>query len=85
MIFSLRFEGTFMNTRQNLSEYSGGTRSYVIDGRGDYLPSATDKDIYDGENYVVTYPSYYVSLMDISSRNRVIHLISQPISMCQKK
>lgn len=68
MIFSLRFEGTFMNTRQNLSEYSGGTRSYVIDGRGDYLPSATDKDIYDGENYVVTYPLYYVSRDDMDTK-----------------
>lgn len=68
MIFSLRFEGTFMNTRQNLSEYDDGTRSYVIDNRGDYLPSATDKDIYDGSNYVVTYPLYYVSRDDMETK-----------------
>lgn len=68
MIFSLRFEGTFMNTRRNLSEYGDGTRSYVIDNRGDYLPSATDKDIYDGNNYVVTYPLYYVSRDDMETK-----------------
>ena len=38
MIFSLRFEGTLLKTRQNLSEYSGGTRSYVLDSQSDYLP-----------------------------------------------
>lgn len=68
MIFSLRFESTLMNIRQNLSEYSGGTRSYVIDKRSDYLPSATEKDIYDGENYVVTYPLYYVSRDDMDTK-----------------
>ena len=68
MIFSLRFEGTFMNTRRNLSEYGDGTRSYAIDNRGDYLPSATDKDIYDGNNYVVTYPLYYVSRDDMETK-----------------
>lgn len=41
MIFSLRFEGTLLKTRQNLSEYSGGTRSYVLDSQSDYLPSST--------------------------------------------
>ena len=61
MIFSLRFEGTFINTRQNLSEYSAGVRSYVLDSRDEYLPSTTKTDIYSGEDYIATYPLYYVS------------------------
>lgn len=68
MVFSLRFEGTFINVRRNLSEYSGGARSYVIDSRDDYLPSETDKDIYDGDNYVITYPLYYVSRDDMETK-----------------
>ena len=68
MIFSLRFEGTLLNTRQNLSEYSGGTRSYVLDSQSDYLPSSTQTDIYNGASYVATYPLYYVSREDMETR-----------------
>ena len=67
MIFSLRFEGTLLNTRQNLSEYSGGTRSYALDSQSDYLPSSTQKDIYNGASYVATYPLYYVSREDMET------------------
>ena len=68
MIFSLRLEGTFMNTRQNLSEYSGGVRSYPLDTKEDYLPSQTDRNIYHGDHYVVTYPLYYVSRDDMETK-----------------
>ncbi|MBS5540241.1 MAG: hypothetical protein KHX52_07840 [Phocaeicola plebeius] len=68
MIFSLRFEGTLLNTRQNLSEYSGGTRSYVLDSQSYYLPSSTQTDIYNGASYVATYPLYYVSREDMETR-----------------
>lgn len=68
MIFSLRLEGTFMNTRQNLSEYSGGVRSYPLDTKEDYLPSQTDYNIYHGDHYVVTYPQYYVSRDDMETK-----------------
>ena len=68
MIFSLRLEGTFMNTRQNLSEYGGGTRSYPLDTKEDYLPSQTDRNIYAGDHYVVTYPLYYVSRDDMDTK-----------------
>lgn len=61
MIFSLRVEGTFINSRQNLSEYSERTRSYVLDDRDSNLPSSSGESIYDGEHYVATYPIYYVS------------------------
>ena len=68
MIFSLRVESTFINTQQRLSEYSGGTRSYVIDAQGSNLPSAAGGSIYDGDNYVVSYPLYYVSRDDMNTQ-----------------
>lgn len=61
MIFSLRFEGTFINSRQNISEYDGKQRSFALDSRDDFLPSSDGKDIYSGDGYVATYPLYYVS------------------------
>jgi hypothetical protein len=33
LIVSLRVEGTFYNSRQNLSEYNGGQRSFLLDGK----------------------------------------------------
>ena len=68
MIFSLRVEGTFMNTRQNLSEYEGGDRSFVLDSQQDNFPSAGGGDIYEGNHYVVSYPLYYVSRDDMNTQ-----------------
>lgn len=68
MIFSLRVEGTFINTQQRLSEYSGGVRSYVVDKQSDNLPSASGGSIYAGDNYVVSYPLYYVSRDDMNTQ-----------------
>ena len=68
MIFSLRVEGTFMNTRQNLSEYNGDERSFVIDDRNDYFPSSSASSIYDGNHYVANYPLYYVSREDMNTK-----------------
>lgn len=68
MIFSFRVEATFLNTRQNLSEYKGGTRSYVLDSKGDYLPSASQSDIYSGNHFIATYPLYYVSREDMQTK-----------------
>lgn len=64
MIFTLRIESCLYNYSQDLSEYSGGTRSYAVDNKNDYLPSSSDISIYDGNHYVVTYPLYYTSLDD---------------------
>ena len=61
MIFSLRFEGTFLNTRQNLSERKGADRSFVTGDANDFLPVEGAGSIYDGEHKVVTYPDYYVT------------------------
>lgn len=68
MIFSLRVEGTFLNTQQRLSEYSGGIRSYVVDSQSSNLPSATGGSIYGGDCYVVSYPLYYVSRDDMDTQ-----------------
>lgn len=64
MIFTLRVESCLYNYVQDLSEYSGGTRSYAVDSKNDYLPSTSDISIYDGNHYVATYPLYYTSLDD---------------------
>ncbi|MFV0365772.1 MAG: TonB-dependent receptor [Mangrovibacterium sp.] len=65
MIVSLRVEATFLNTSQRLSEYSQGTRSYVLDSNADYFPSETSTgSIYDGDVPMATYPLYYTSLDD---------------------
>lgn len=66
MIFSLRVEGTLINSARYLSEYSGGQRSYVIDDKESYLPSEQGGSIYDGGKYVVSYPLYYASNDDIN-------------------
>lgn len=67
MIFSLRVEGTLVNSARYLSEYSSGQRSYVIDDKDSYLPSEYGGSIYDGGKYVVTYPLYYVANDDINT------------------
>lgn len=68
MIFSLRLEGTFVNTRQNLSEYSGGKRSFVTDKQGGNFESELGGSIYDGNHYTASYPLYYVSRDDMNTK-----------------
>ena len=67
MIFSLRVEGTFMNERQNLSEYKDTERSFVMEQHGDYVPSTSGGSIYEGNHYVGSYPLYYVSREDMNN------------------
>jgi hypothetical protein len=64
MIVSCRLEASLYDYSKKLSEYSGGTRSYVLDDADSYIPSSSDASIYDGDNYVVTYPLYYRSIDD---------------------
>lgn len=68
MIFSLKIEGTFLNTQQRLSEYSGGERSFVLESRDSSLPAADGGSIYAGDNYIGTYPLYYASRDDLNTR-----------------
>lgn len=56
LIVSLKVEASLYNYSKNLSEYSGGNRSYALESVGDYFG---DTDIYRGDSYVATYPLYY--------------------------
>src|SRR5690606_17840875 len=67
LIFSARVEGTLYTFQQNLSEYSQGSRGFVLDNRDDYFPSESQKDIYAGDHLIGVYPDYYVSLDDLNT------------------
>lgn len=68
LIVSARLEGSFYRFSRNLSESNQGTRSYALDDRESYLPSATANDIYDRNRYVAVYPAYYTSLDDLNTQ-----------------
>lgn len=69
MIFSLKLEGTLLNYSQALSEGAeGALRSHVLSDKADIL-STTDGSVYDGDNYSVVYPEYYVSFDDPEPKN----------------
>nr|WP_319267356.1 carboxypeptidase-like regulatory domain-containing protein [uncultured Draconibacterium sp.] len=62
MIVSCRVESSLYDYSQRLSEYSNTTRSYVLDDVNSYIPSFSSTNIYNGNNYVATYPLYYKSI-----------------------
>lgn len=68
LIVSARLEGSFYKFSKSISESDLGTRSYVIDNRESYLPSATQTDIYGGDRFVATYPNYYVDFGDLNNK-----------------
>ena len=62
MIISLRVEASLYNYRRQLSEFTNGSRGYVLESASDYLGEP-----YDGtsENkYVAVYPEYYTTWDD---------------------
>lgn len=61
MILSLRIESGLYSFSQSLSEWSGGHRSYTVES-GSYDPGSPD--IYNKNQYTITYPQYYVSFDD---------------------
>lgn len=63
MVFSVKLEAGLLNYSRSLSEKDGGRRTWVITDNNDIL-SLTDKDIYDGNNYTVTFPDTYASIDD---------------------
>ncbi|WP_346857466.1 carboxypeptidase-like regulatory domain-containing protein [uncultured Draconibacterium sp.] len=67
MIVSCRFESCLYDYSRQLSEYSNGIRSYVLDDKDSYIPSSSSQGIYDGNNYVATYPEYYKSIHDMET------------------
>ena len=68
LIVSLRLEATFYEFNQNLSEYNGEQRGFVIDSKNDYFPSEIYTDIYEGSHYVAIYPEYYVTHDDMETK-----------------
>ena len=64
MIISMKLEASLLNYSRALSQRPEGERSYVIADRSDVLGFDQSKSIYDGENYAVFFPDYYVSYDD---------------------
>ena len=67
-VVTLKIEGSLYNHTQNLSEYQGKPHGYVLDNSDDVLPSESRKDIYAGDQYMIKYPLYYVSLDDLNTQ-----------------
>lgn len=67
MIFTFRIDNCLYDYAQNLSEYSGGNRSFVIKNKDDLFPTNPGSDIYAGNQYVAMYPLYYTSLDDMNT------------------
>ena len=62
MILTLRLEAGLLKYNRYLSEgSSGNTRSYAISDKNDIL-SFTDKNIYEKDQYIVTFPDKYASI-----------------------
>lgn len=68
LIVSLRIEACLYNYSRYISEYEGKAYSFVLDSKDDFLPSETKKDIYAGDQYIATYPLYYVSHDDMNTK-----------------
>lgn len=60
MIFSVRVEASFLDYKQNLSEYSEGRmRGQLLAEADDFLGS--DESLYNKGGYVAVYPEYYTT------------------------
>jgi hypothetical protein len=69
LIVSLKLESTLYNSRQNLSEYSGGQRSFAVADKSDYVPAPDNPyKIYNSDRFVATYPLYYASIDDLGTK-----------------
>ena len=68
MIMSVKLESSLLNYTRALSDRPDGQRSYVIPDRSSLLDIKEGVSIYDGENYAVTFPDYYVSWDDPTPR-----------------
>lgn len=61
LIISMKFEASLLRYSRYLSEMEDGQRSYVIADMNSQFPAENGGSIYDGQNYTITYPQYYVS------------------------
>lgn len=68
MILSLKLESCLLRYARSLSQRQDGTRTYVLKDLSDLLSYDPSVSIYDGDNYTVTFPDYYVSYDDPDTR-----------------
>lgn len=66
MILTLKLESGLYRCRRSLSESAQGQRSWAVGDKASYAPESPD--IYDRNLYTVTYPAWYVSVDDPSTR-----------------
>lgn len=67
MIFSVRFEASFLNYSQNLSEYADGSmRGQLLADADDFVGS--DVSLYNKNSYVAVYPEYYTTWDDPNTK-----------------
>jgi hypothetical protein len=65
LVVSLRIETTLYSYTQRLSESGNAQpRSFAMDDKADYFPSASGGSIYNSDRYVALYPVYYVTAND---------------------
>lgn len=57
MVVALRIEASLYEYSRSISEYSDGSRAYVLEKRGDYFGTPYDRSLRD--KYLVVYPEYY--------------------------
>lgn len=63
IILSMKLESTLLRYSRNLSEKAGGRRTYAIDDRSSFVPSA-DPEFMDKRRFSVSYPEYYTAYGD---------------------
>ena len=61
MILSFKLEATLLRYSRSLAERAGGTRAYVLRDLTNLLSYDPSVSVYDGDNYAVSYPDYYIS------------------------
>lgn len=75
LIVSLKLQATLLRYQRYLSERGDGSaRSFIAADRGNIL-SAIEGSIYDGNNFVVSYPDYVISLDDLRANPDLIEQI----------
>lgn len=65
LIISVKLEGTFINSTQNLSEMASGDRSFTIENLQQRFPGDNVGDIYKDRKFTAMYPLYYSSFDNV--------------------
>ena len=75
LIVSLKLQATLLRYQRYLSERGDGSaRGFIAADRSNIL-SAVEGSIYDGNNFVVTYPDFVISLEDLRKNPDLIEQI----------